>query len=113
MLDPVVENLSNIPNSSLGKLEITPLDDSEPQQQQPPTNESPFASSPFGSSKVVRKRKTSLGKIVSVKDNLGLVMFAVSDVEKCQIYKLELPSFEGGTQFIGVKVGIPDWWPVN
>lgn len=113
MLDPVVENLSNIPNSSLGKLEITPLDDSEPQQQQPPTNESPFASSPFGSSKVVRKRKTSLGKIVSVKDNLGLVMLAVSDVEKCQIYKLELPSFEGGTQFIGVKVGIPDWWPVN
>ena len=41
MLDPVVENLSNIPNSSLGKLEITPLDDSEPQQQQP-TNESPL-----------------------------------------------------------------------
>ena len=62
MLDPVVENLSNIPNSSLGKLEITPLDDSEPQQQQPPTNESPFASSPFGSSKVVRKRKPHLGK---------------------------------------------------
>ena len=34
-------------------------------------------------------------------------MFAVSDVEKCQIYKLELPSFEGGTQFIGVKLVFP------
>lgn len=113
MLDPVIERMSNIPSSSLGKLEITPLDDSESQQKQASTNESSFASSPFGSSKVVRKRKTSLGKIISVQDNLGLVMFAVSDVEKCQIYKLELPSFEGGTQFIGVKVDIPDWWPIS
>ena len=62
MLDPVVENLSNIPNSSLGKLEITPLDDSEPQQQQPPLMKVPLHHHHLALLKVVRKRKHHLGK---------------------------------------------------
>lgn len=107
--DPIVSAFTSIPESTLTKLEITPLEESsEPASEQ---QQEASAASPFASTRTIRKRKTSVGKLMSRQDNLGLVLFPVADVEKNQFYKLEVPSLENGHKYIGVKVSIPDWWP--
>lgn len=111
--DSVISILKQLPPSTLGKLEITPLIEEAleemPEQQQEAPN--PFGASPFGSSKPVRKRKSSSGKIMTVQDNLGLALFGISDIEKCQLYKIEIPSLKDGNKVIGLKVNTPLWWP--
>ena len=113
--DPIVDVFTGIPDSTLTKLEITPLQEkseSNPELDgQDPSASTAAAASPFASTRSVRKRKTSIGKLMSRQDNLGLVLFPVADVEKNQFYKLEVPSLEDGHKHIGLKVGIPDWWP--
>lgn len=112
--DAIISDLRNLSPSTVGKLEISPLieDKSLEEQPQQPQAENPFATSPFGNSaKLVRKRKTSSGKIMAVQDNLGLALFGMADIEKCQLYKIEIPALLGGNRVVGLKVGIPDWWP--
>ncbi|KAI5953507.1 CAF17 [Candida jiufengensis] len=104
-LDSDLQDLSEIPTSTLSKLELSPLEESEPPQEelQPPN--------PFGSSsKPVRKRKNSSGKILSVYDNLGLGLLSINDVNKSPCFKVEVPTIDGN-KLIGVKVTVPDWWP--
>ncbi|EMG50387.1 CAF17 putative transferase CAF17 [Candida maltosa Xu316] len=101
-----IGELNKIPKSALTKLEITPLNDTTPEQEEPKEDQ---VFNPF--SKSVRKRKTSVGKLLAVDDNLGLAVFSISDIKKNQLYKLEMPSLEGGNQAIGIKVNVPEWWP--
>ncbi|RCK65771.1 putative transferase CAF17, mitochondrial [Candida viswanathii] len=109
-LDPIVNVFASIPESTVTKLEITPFEEkSEPEPEKP--EQAAAAASPFASTRTVRKRKTSVGKLMSRQDNLGLVLFPVADVEKNQFYKLEVPSLQDGHKYIGIKVSIPDWWP--
>ncbi|KAI3405587.2 CAF17 [Candida oxycetoniae] len=124
--------LNNIPISSLSKFKITPLNNTTESEKTPPFPEltpSPFASvstssistsssssssssSSFPSSRPVRKRKNSSGKILAVREDLGLALLTISDVNKCKFFKLEPPSPEVPSEPIGLKVVTPDWWPI-
>ncbi|KAI5966581.1 CAF17 [Candida pseudojiufengensis] len=106
-IEKEVEDLSNIPITTLSKLDLSPLED----QQEQNTNESTPVNNPFGtSSKPVRKRKSSSGKILSICDNLGLALLSISDVNKSPLFKIEVPTIDGN-KLIGAKVTVPDWWP--
>lgn len=130
--DPIIEDLKYI--TSFDTVSISPLfeqdaPDAEPLAPQklqspfaksqettpfPQSPTSPFvgSSSPFaGSLKPVRRRKTSPGKIVSIKDNLGFLLVSLSDVKHNKYYKVDVTLPDGTTKPIGIKVNIPDWWP--
>lgn len=107
--DPVTAKLASF-GSDLGLLNVTPL--AEEKEEQEPTASSPFgtASSPFGNSKPVRRRKTSSGKLLATKGNLGFVLAATADVEKNALYKVAVNN-DGETNHIGMRVFWPEWWP--
>ncbi|EGV65121.1 ccr4 associated factor [Yamadazyma tenuis] len=102
--DEVIEHLSKMNVSNLDKLEITPLDD-EPQ----PVNQlspSPFGESPFGGA--AKPRRSKVGKLLSVKDNLGFVLINLTDAHK-KYFKVEIPDLS--PKFVGIKIIKPNWWP--
>ncbi|CAI5758684.1 unnamed protein product [Candida verbasci] len=100
-------DIKNVPAGMLPKLDVTPLQ--EPEEKQEESTQS--APSPFGSSKTVRKRNHSYGRILSIENKLGLALFSISDIEKNPIYKVQVPSLDDKSKYIGVEVMIPDWWP--
>ncbi|KAI5970369.1 CAF17 [Candida margitis] len=102
-------SLDQIPSSSLSKLEMAPMfEEAEPEE----STTSVAAASPFGSSsKPVRKRKSSSGKVLAVRGDVGLCLLSMADVAKSPFYKIEMPSFEDGKKVIGARAVIPDWWP--
>ena len=100
---------------SLDEIVVKRLKEEEPESKKLQSEpsllaESPFGSSPFGSSSGRRKRVKSLGKILSVQDNLGFMLATCSDIEKDNLYKIEV-EMGSGKRVIGVKVNTPDWWP--
>lgn len=100
--DPVAEKMESL-DRALDLLNVTPLVEEE-------VEDTTSAASPFGSSKPVRRRKTSSGKILASKGNLGFVLAATADVEKNALYKVELGNGSGSTH-IGMRVFWPEWWP--
>lgn len=101
--DPVAEKLKRLPKEEYSGLEVMPIQEEEPET----ATESAVVASPFGNSKAVRSRTKSAGRILSIQDNLGFVLYNTSRVEKNKIFKIEL---DDGLQ-IGLKVVEPDWWP--
>ncbi|CAK7910131.1 putative transferase CAF17, mitochondrial [[Candida] anglica] len=115
ILDPtdrVVAALSKIDQSVLPNLEVTPLVEKQnADEEESKAAAQDAAPSPFGS-RVVRKRNKSAGKILSVRDNLGFILANTTEIEKNNLYKVELPVLEGIAK-VGIKVVEPDWWPEN
>ncbi|KAG2736052.1 hypothetical protein G9P44_000142 [Scheffersomyces stipitis] len=109
--DKVVETLKMLNQTTLGKLDMLPLYDL-PVENEESKSASPFASSPFGGeSKKSRRRKASSGKIISQHDNVGFALVTLSEIERNDLFKIEVPSLEGGMRSVGIKVFTPDWWP--
>lgn len=112
--DEVTNYICKINLSSTSKLDVTPL---EAEPATPSTTEASEAApaSPFGSaSKPIRKRKTSSGKILSIKANLGFMLMNLSDLDKTSLYQIEIPLLESGgngVKRIGIRAFRPDWWP--
>lgn len=87
---------------------MTPLIEENVKEDEAPQT----APSPFGSSsKPVRKRKSSSGKVLAVKGDVGLCLLTMADVSKSPFFKVEIPSFEHGKKQVGARVIVPDWWP--
>lgn len=96
-------------SASLEDLQITPIEETTTE-----TTETDTAHSPFGdSSKPVRRRNTSSGKIISIHENHGFVLINLSHVNANKFYKTKITSENGSEREIGVKVEIPNWWPVD
>lgn len=105
---PSTSLVDQVPSSSLSKLEMTPLIEENVKEDEAPQT----APSPFGSSsKPVRKRKSSSGKVLAVKGDVGLCLLTMADVSKSPFFKVEIPSFEHGKKQVGARVIVPDWWP--
>ncbi|KAK6198072.1 putative transferase CAF17, mitochondrial [Scheffersomyces amazonensis] len=105
--DPVIDYIKELRQCGLTKVDITPLED-----QQATVDESSTSGghSPFGkSNSTPRKRKSSSGKLLSIKDNVGFALINLSDLEKTNLFKIELPSLDG-VKVVVVKAYIPDWW---
>ncbi|KAK6455236.1 putative transferase CAF17, mitochondrial [Scheffersomyces xylosifermentans] len=114
--DPVIADLKLANQSCLRKLDLSPLVESAEETEDSLSNASnavqnPFGSSPFAESKPVRRRKTSSGKILSIQDNLAFVLMNLAETEKTDLFKIQIPSLEGGEKVVGVKIFTPDWWP--
>ncbi|ODV81068.1 putative transferase CAF17, mitochondrial [Suhomyces tanzawaensis NRRL Y-17324] len=114
-LDPsdlIVDDLKNIHQASMTKLTVSPLKEVEEDSKEQETPQlSPF-NSPFGA-RPTKKRKVSSGKLLSIQDNLGFMLLNLEDIEKNDLYKVEIPCLEGGVKEVGLKVFKPDWWPAD
>ncbi|KAK6464669.1 putative transferase CAF17, mitochondrial [Scheffersomyces coipomensis] len=106
--DPVIEDIKFISQSNAFKIDVTPLEEEKPEitQEETTTTDSPFAKS----SNITRRRKSSSGKILSIKDNVGFILINLSDLEKTNMFKLQLPCLQHGEKVIALKAFVPDWW---
>lgn len=103
--DPVMSAMKDMHVTNLLKLEVSSVGEVEED-----SGESALPFSPFGSAPV-RRRKTSLGKILAIRENVGFILINVDDLQKHNyVYKIEVPAING-TKEIGIKVFKPEWWP--
>lgn len=104
--DPVTKVLSSIDTTELDKLKVTKLaEDRGSNQTELNQTES---NSPFGkSSKPVTARRPTVGKILSINNNLGFLLINLGELKK-QFFKVEIP---GVDKPLGIKVSKPSWWP--
>lgn len=109
--DPVVQYLKDVSAQSLTTIMVKDtFIIPEASAALAPIN---MESSPFGAnSPAVKRRKTSSGKILTVIDNIGLMLTNLDAMEKSLTFEIEVPSL-GGSKIIGVRVFKPDWWPVE
>ncbi|CUM62734.1 uncharacterized protein PRCAT00000291001 [Priceomyces carsonii] len=111
--DPVIMDLQQLSPSIISKMDVFPLNNNENEKNSTEDTIPSFASSPFGaSSRPVRKRNTSSGKLLSIENNTGFMLISLLTIKKNDLFKVEIPSLEGGgSKTLGCKVFIPDWWP--
>ncbi|CCE83595.1 Piso0_004177 [Millerozyma farinosa CBS 7064] len=103
--DDVVQEIGDLSPSVLSTLEVTPLIDEKPPQENKPSP------SPFGTSTVTRKRKNTSGKILTIQGNVGFFLVNLADIKNNSLFKVEIPCLSGGIKQIGLKVFQPSWWP--
>lgn len=104
--------VEQVPSSTLSKLEMSPMFEEEPKESEATKAAPPPSASPFGSSsKPVRKRKSSSGKVLAVRGDMGLCLLSMAEVDKSPFFKVEIPSFEHGHRQVGARAIVPDWWP--
>lgn len=109
--DAIINDLTQLNHANLNKLQVHALFESEAESNKDQENSSsPFGSSPFASSKPVRKRNTSVGKIITINKNLGFMQINLSEIDN-RFFKVEVPDLDNGTRAIGIKAVRPDWWP--
>lgn len=105
-------DVDKVPSSSLSKLEMSLMIEEDHKEDGDANAQAAGGASPFGSSsKPVRKRKSSSGKVLAVRGDVGLCLLSMSEVAKSPFFKLEIPSFEDGKKIVGARAIIPDWWP--
>lgn len=96
--------LLTIDSSELGKLIVT----ADNTDSLPVAAPEPIAASPFGSSTVVRKRKHSIGKILSINGNYGFILINLHDFHKFEDFRVDVDG-----KVVNLNVFQPDWWPFD